>query len=129
MNATEPFPTCLSLQKILSNRSGWRCNMLSYPPIVAALLKHVDNLRPIPPHKKEYYPVYIKGRGVCLFVARSFDVGETIIIERPAIIGARAILGDRRILARLWEGFSNEELLNLSLLFNRHKEDAQKGQP
>jgi hypothetical protein len=119
----------MALQTVRSTGSHWRCNILSYPPVIAALLKHVDNLRPIPCYKKEYYPRYTKGRGVGLFAARSFDVGETIIIERPSVITVRVFLGDPRIVERLWEGFAGDELLNLSLLFNRHKEDAEKGQP
>jgi hypothetical protein len=118
----------VSLELLRNPRCQWRCNILTYPSITAALLKHVVNLRPIPILHKDYYPKYIPGRGVGLFAARSFDVGETIIFERPIIIMARAMIGELDTVSRLWEGFTAEERLNLSLLFNRHKEDADRGQ-
>lgn len=117
------------LETIRSTQSQWRCNIVSYPLINAALLKHADEMRPLPSHSKYYQPKYTPGRGVGLFALRSFAIGEIIIIERPSVITPHIVFGNKTPLGRMWEGFSDEETLNLSFLHNRHKKDAEAGQP
>jgi hypothetical protein len=94
--------------------------ILSYTPVVKSMRDvSCRGLKPLPPHQNDFHPRYLQGQGVGLCASRDFAVGETIIIERPAIILARCLHpSDKARLSTLVDRLPSDQALSTKLLAN-----------
>lgn len=91
--------------------------VFTFPPILAALRDVAHTFAALPTHVNYFYPRHIPGRGICLFAGRDFTAGDSIILERPALIHPRAMSGhDLERLPELVQRLPSDQRLSSQLL-------------
>jgi hypothetical protein len=91
--------------------------IFSYEPVVNALYEVEPTFTAFPPHKNHFYPKYVKGRGVGLFAGRDFDVGETIILERPSFMKPLFLLPQHlELLPQAMDRLPSDQFMSACLL-------------
>jgi hypothetical protein len=79
-------PSTMMFRNIKYPSTSFETVLFTFLPIVNAIYDIEPTFTSLPSHRNNFYPKYTKGRGVGLFAGRDFVPGETIILERPAMV-------------------------------------------